>query len=303
MLEDGSADYTPGVSRRASSSTTFAHAGLKNTSAQSAENETVAASRVYDAFGNTVSSSGAWSGPFGYAGEFGYQEDGSGLKLLGHRYYDSTTGRFLSQDPISDGRNWYVYGDSNPISRTDPSGEAWVLVAALIVVGIILTTETALAPTGKETPEQIQGYEKDLSEWKLGASEVVLGVAAGGAGAWSLGVKAASKIRFMKLIRKAEEKLPDGWVRSATKKGEGVRWQDPSNKGNGVRLDRGKPQASLPSQRADHVIVNSNGKVLGQDGKGILGRIKDFPEQSHIPAEEWIKWPKWNSPTSINFVF
>jgi hypothetical protein len=30
--------------------------------------------------------------------------------LLGHRYYDPTLGRFLSRDPIKDGRNWYVYG-------------------------------------------------------------------------------------------------------------------------------------------------------------------------------------------------
>ncbi|MEX2245050.1 MAG: RHS repeat-associated core domain-containing protein, partial [Fimbriimonadaceae bacterium] len=125
VLEDGVAEYTPGVSRRASSSTTFAHAGQKNTSAQSAENETVAASRVYDAFGNVVSSSGSWSGPFGYAGEFGYQEDGNGLRLLGHRYYDSTTGRFLTSDPIQNGRNWYEYCGNNPITQIDPTGLTW----------------------------------------------------------------------------------------------------------------------------------------------------------------------------------
>ena len=32
----------------------------------------------------------ARAGPFGFAGGYGYQEDAdSGLKLLGHRYYDS----------------------------------------------------------------------------------------------------------------------------------------------------------------------------------------------------------------------
>jgi RHS repeat-associated protein len=122
VLEDGSADYTPGVSRTQSSTTTFAHAGLKNTSAQSAENETVAASRVYDAFGNTVSSSGSWSGPFGYAGSFGYQEDASNLKLLGHRYYDPTIGRFITQDPIGDGRNWYAYCAGRTLDEVDPDG-------------------------------------------------------------------------------------------------------------------------------------------------------------------------------------
>jgi RHS repeat-associated protein len=122
VLSDGTAEYTPGVSRTASSTTTFAHAGLKNTNTQSAENETIAASRVYDAFGNIVSSSGSWSGSFGYAGNFGYQEDSNGLKLLGYRYYDGSTGRFLTSDPIGQGRNWYAYASSNPITRLDPTG-------------------------------------------------------------------------------------------------------------------------------------------------------------------------------------
>ncbi len=69
-----------------------------------------------------TSSTGTWSGPFGYAGGFGYQEDASGLKLLGHRYYDSSTGRFLTGDPAKDGRNWYSYCDGNPMTRTDASG-------------------------------------------------------------------------------------------------------------------------------------------------------------------------------------
>ena len=122
VLTDSGTDYTPGVSLRASSSSTFIHTGLKNSSTQSAENETIVANRVYDAFGNVVSSSGTWSGPFGYAGDFGYQEDASGLRLLGHRYYDSSTGRFITCDPIGAGRNWYEYSEGNPIGRADPTG-------------------------------------------------------------------------------------------------------------------------------------------------------------------------------------
>jgi hypothetical protein len=37
----------------------------------------------------------------GFASEFGYQEGSeSGLKLLGHWYYDPGTGRFITRDPI-----------------------------------------------------------------------------------------------------------------------------------------------------------------------------------------------------------
>jgi RHS repeat-associated protein len=79
--------------------------------------------RLTDAFGNQISSSGVWKGRFAYGGPYGYQEDpDTGLRLLGHRYYDSSTGRFLTRDPIKDGRNWYLYCDNNPTTRIDDSG-------------------------------------------------------------------------------------------------------------------------------------------------------------------------------------
>lgn len=82
----------------------------------------MAASRQYDAFGNLTASTGTWNGPFGYGGGYGYQEDGTGLKLLGHRLYDSSTGRFLTRDPIKAGRNWYAYCENDPIGAVDPEG-------------------------------------------------------------------------------------------------------------------------------------------------------------------------------------
>jgi hypothetical protein len=48
--------------------------------------------------------------------------------LLGHRYYDSETGRFISVDPIGDGDNWYVYCDNNPLGWVDPSGLIHIVV-------------------------------------------------------------------------------------------------------------------------------------------------------------------------------
>jgi RHS repeat-associated protein len=127
VLSDGTASYTPGVSRRTGTETRYLHTGLKNTDSLTNPGQTVAAARIYDAFGNVTSSSGTWSGPFGYAGNFGYQADASGLKLMGHRYYDPSTGRFLTRDPIKDGRNWYAYGagEAAPTNIADPTGLAW----------------------------------------------------------------------------------------------------------------------------------------------------------------------------------
>ena len=135
VISDGGATYTPGISERRSTTTTFLHNGLKNADSQSGTGQTVTATKQYDAFGNTLTSTGTWKGPFGYAGSFGYQEDAdSSLKLLGHRYYDASTGRFLTRDPIKDGRNWYSYCGNNPVLNSDPEGLAVPAVIAGIYV-------------------------------------------------------------------------------------------------------------------------------------------------------------------------
>ncbi|MEW5884623.1 MAG: RHS repeat-associated core domain-containing protein [Armatimonadota bacterium] len=119
-----SATFTPGISERRGTESRFYHGDIKNFVEQTDSSGTIVSSQQYDAFGNLVSSGGGtWNGPFAYGGRFGYQSDGDyDLKLLGHRYYDSATGRFLSRDPIKDGRNWYAYVANNPVRFADPSG-------------------------------------------------------------------------------------------------------------------------------------------------------------------------------------
>lgn len=137
VLSDGSLTYTPGISSRDGSDSTFSHGDIKNSLRQTGENESTSGTKQFDAFGNVVSSSGSWSGPFEYGGPFGYQTDNdSNLKLLGHRYYDASTGKFLTRDKARDGRNWLVYCNSNPISFADPDGQE--LVTILMVGGLII---------------------------------------------------------------------------------------------------------------------------------------------------------------------
>jgi RHS repeat-associated protein len=115
---------TVGQVLRRTGTTSYLHGGLKNQTRQTNSSQNTTATRTYDAFGNVTSSSGTWNGPFGNAGSFGYQEDATGLKLLGHRYYDSSLGRFITRDPIKDGRNWYAYCGNDPVNGSDPSGLA-----------------------------------------------------------------------------------------------------------------------------------------------------------------------------------
>ncbi|MFE7506926.1 RHS repeat-associated core domain-containing protein [Promicromonospora sp. NPDC057488] len=61
----------------------------------------------------------------------GVEDTGTGLVLLGARYYDPVIGRFLSVDPQLDAGtpaqfNAYVYSGNNPVTYSDPSGLSWL---------------------------------------------------------------------------------------------------------------------------------------------------------------------------------
>jgi RHS repeat-associated protein len=85
----------------------------------------------YDAWGNTVNHTGATPNSYLYRGEQ-YDSD-LGLYYLRARYYNPTTGRFMSRDP-ENGRpispktlHKYLYVGSDPVNGRDPSGRAELL--------------------------------------------------------------------------------------------------------------------------------------------------------------------------------
>jgi len=53
-------------------------------------------------------------------------DDESGLIYMRARYYEPSTGRFLSEDSARDGSNWYVYCGNEPVGRVDPDGKAGI---------------------------------------------------------------------------------------------------------------------------------------------------------------------------------
>ncbi|MFJ3595384.1 RHS repeat domain-containing protein [Streptomyces sp. NPDC090126] len=85
-------------------------------------------------FGATRSTSGSTSWP-GDRGFVGGTSDPTGYTHLGAREYDPTLGRFLSVDPLlipddPTQLNPYVYGNNNPATFADPTGEAYVECAS-----------------------------------------------------------------------------------------------------------------------------------------------------------------------------
>ena len=81
---------------------------------------TVTKTYNYDAFGVEKNPDSNDANPFRYCGE--YFDVETGTYYLRARYYNPTVGRFLSEDPIRDGLNWYTYCYNNPVLFIDPSG-------------------------------------------------------------------------------------------------------------------------------------------------------------------------------------
>ena len=81
-----------------------------------------AKSYSYDAYGNVLESPGTVDQPYTYTGrEF---DSESRLYYYRARGYDSSTGRFLQEDPIelAGGLNFYRYSYNNPTNWSDPLG-------------------------------------------------------------------------------------------------------------------------------------------------------------------------------------
>ncbi|GAA4263240.1 hypothetical protein GCM10022255_106000 [Dactylosporangium darangshiense] len=80
--------------------------------------------RKTDPFGNPRGTDPTWPNPQGFVGGI---RDNTGLTHLGAREYEPATGRFISDDPITDPAdpqqsNGYTYASNNPTTSSDPTG-------------------------------------------------------------------------------------------------------------------------------------------------------------------------------------
>ncbi len=85
----------------------------------------VLSSSIFDPAGNQATNDTNPDPYSGFGGQWGYVSDyETGLTLLGHRFYDNSTQRFLTRDPIGydGGINLYAYTANNLVNDTDPSG-------------------------------------------------------------------------------------------------------------------------------------------------------------------------------------
>ena len=129
LIYDGLTQYTPGINECYEGQTSRYYEPDQLGSSLGVMNSSSAQiySIEYDAFGDQIGSSGSLNTSYAFLTAFdgsdGYQSDrDTGLIHTGSRYYNPYFGRFITQDPVGDGENWYAYCDGDPACESDPSG-------------------------------------------------------------------------------------------------------------------------------------------------------------------------------------
>ena len=117
----GPAVDDPVLMRDSTGKVSYFHAdGLGSVVAATDTSNAVTSSARYDAWGNTIASSGS-ALRYGYTGR---EPEVAGLIYYRARWYDPSIGRFTQRDPIglAGGVNQFAYVRGNPVNFTDPTG-------------------------------------------------------------------------------------------------------------------------------------------------------------------------------------
>ncbi len=130
----------------------------------------------YNAFGNIVQMSGTSANDIRFSSK--RFDDNTGLSYFGARYYDSSTGRFISRDPMGyiDGPNQYIYCVNNPIGCIDPFGlcrHTKKNISINSMMGENLSTDMIRMMSGGFSGSDAQGYEYASLAVASGATSLV----------------------------------------------------------------------------------------------------------------------------------
>jgi RHS repeat-associated protein len=111
----------PLAERRSGTNAFYEQDGVGSATSLSSLTGTILNSYTYDTFGNSTLNE-SFVNPYRYTAR-DYDSE-TGLQYSRARYFDSQTGRFLSEDPLAfdAGIDFYIYVGNNPVDSADPLG-------------------------------------------------------------------------------------------------------------------------------------------------------------------------------------
>jgi RHS repeat-associated protein len=239
---------------------------------------------LHRAFGQLITHDGQSITPFLFIGREGYfYEPALALHYVNARWYDPTTGRWLSEDPIGyqGGLNLFGYVSNSSTSATDPSG--------LIPPGTLATTIAPFFLVGPDVPAR-PGFtvlvDSDASKGIRGGT-LWLGIEMYQAG--------ALRLEYDKLVRDLEQmglsKPEAKAARNAIKEQIRARQNDlakaVTNRILKARAEAGY-KSSMNSPFKPNAGVTGMGKVMCVAGKGmiVVSVTLDVVNIATTPADE-----------------
>lgn len=121
------------------------HGNMTATISESGSSYSSGNSRSFDAWGNIRNSDSSGDPKGRYCANLGHKaDDENGLIYMRARFYDPTSGRFLSEDLDHESTNWYIYAKNDPLSKVDESGrltnDEWMYLMCIfdIIFGMLL---------------------------------------------------------------------------------------------------------------------------------------------------------------------
>jgi RHS repeat-associated protein len=110
----------------------YVYDGLGSVVGEVAPDGTLTRSQSFDVYGCVRTSSGTATTKHKFLGALSHpSDDETGLIYMRARHYDPVCGRFVSEDPACDGKNWFAYCAGNPVGNTDQDGKSFEDVCKL----------------------------------------------------------------------------------------------------------------------------------------------------------------------------